>query len=128
MMRKYVALAIAFALLPAAAGADVFFGTAKGPSACFGTGPGVKLRVPFTLEMEPGSSFGTLTLFGSTGDVFTDAYPYKRGWVFAASTGTDGIAVEAISGKITSKGRLKGVLTFHGHGNGCVFSAKAKAR
>ena len=122
------AIALLVLLLPASAQAKAYVGTVSGTFSCASTGPAKVAKEPFVLNMDLGSSDGTLAIFGGSSRVLTDTVPTRSGHQFSASVGIEA-GLWALSGKISKKGKLRGNLIFHAYDDGpCFFHGKAKAR
>lgn len=114
--------------VPAVSSAEAFIGTMKVTGGCQSSpGAGTFVRA-FSLNMEPGASFGQITVEGTgvTLDVTTDWIPNgTKGSYFSASSAVSGVGAFVYYGTIKG-GKLKGYFAEHSY-LGCVFTGKLKA-
>jgi hypothetical protein len=111
---------------PTASGATTWIGQTKETMVCPGAGA-QKYYDNFTLDMEPGSGFGTLTIAGGGAiDVFTDWTVDGKWGYFAASFQEPNGGPFVFYGWIGGH-RMKGWLTGHNYGTGCVLMGRLRA-
>jgi hypothetical protein len=113
--------------LPTASGAaTAWVGYAHARFICPGLGSTVE-HEDFTLEMEPGSGLGTLTIAGiGSGQVVTDWTVDGRWGYFSASIADPANGPLVLYGWIRGN-RMKGWITGHDYLQGCMTMGKIRA-
>jgi len=121
------ALAAALVCMPAASGAATWIGGAKMRAVCPGLGSEFGYE-EFTLQMEPGTGLGTLTMVGVGGvplDVATDWVADGNWSYFSASVADPAGGVVLLFGWIRGS-RLRGWIAMHDYAGGCVLQGKIR--
>jgi hypothetical protein len=119
------ALASVLIWVPTASGATIWLGHTKESVICPGVGASV-YHDDFTLAMEPGSGWGTLTFVGGDPiDVVTDWTVDGKWGYFSASFQEPNGGPFILYGWISGK-KMKGYVGGHIYGNGCVIMGKLR--
>ncbi len=113
--------------MSSASSAASWIGGAKMTGVCPGLGSDSAYE-EFTLQMEPGSGIGTLTMVGLGGapvNVVTDWIADGKWSYFSASIGDPAGGVVALTGWIRGS-KLRGWIVMHDYQAGCVLLGKIR--
>jgi hypothetical protein len=112
---------------PTASGAVTWVGMTKERSICPGMGSGITYH-DFTLDMEPGSGFGTLTVVGGPPlPVATDWTVDGKYTYFAASIQDAEFGPVVFYGW-TLGSKMRGWIVVHDYSTGCMVMGRLKGR
>jgi hypothetical protein len=119
------ALAAALLLAPAASGATTWLGQTRVLAVCPGLGSETQYD-DFTLQMEPGSGQGTLTIVGM------DPVPVATDWAVEGKWGYFSASLADAAGGVVSfygwiKGRrMRGWVLLHDYTSGCMLMGRLR--
>jgi hypothetical protein len=122
-MRWLLAAALVWA--PTASGATIWLGHMKETITCPGVGTTFS-HDDFTLDMEPGSGFGTLTIVGGAPMQIATDWMVEGRWGYFSASYADGVeGLYAMYGWIRGR-RMKGYFVSHSYLSGCVIIGKLR--